>query len=48
MLGYMTDVQIPAAIEGLRLRGVYVRTAQEDGSSQLSDSKLLDRAGELD
>ena len=30
-----------------RLRGVDVLTAQEDGSRELSDSRLLDRATEL-
>jgi hypothetical protein len=42
------DVHIPAAItEGLRLRGVDVLTAQEDGGRRLSDDKLLDRATAL-
>ena len=42
------DVHIPAAItEGLRLRGVDVRTAQEDGGRRLPDDKLLDRATAL-
>lgn len=30
--------------EGLRLRGVNVLTAQEDGTAEISDSQLLDRA----
>jgi hypothetical protein len=30
--------------EGLRLRGVNVLTAQEDGAAELPDSELLDRA----
>ena len=39
------DVHIRLALtEGLRLRGVAVRTAQEDGSVELPDSELLDRA----
>jgi predicted nuclease of predicted toxin-antitoxin system len=39
------DVHVPTAVtRGLRLRGVDVLTAQEDGSRQLSDPKLLDRA----
>ena len=43
------DVHIPAAItEGLRLRGVEVLTAQEDGGRRLPDDKLLDRATELE
>jgi hypothetical protein len=42
------DVHIPAAItEGLRLRGVDVLTAQEDGGRRLPDDKLLDRATAL-
>ena len=39
------DVHIPAAItEGLRLRGVDVLTAQEDGRRRLPDTALLDHA----
>jgi predicted nuclease of predicted toxin-antitoxin system len=39
------DVHVRRAItEGLRLRGVDVLTAQEDGASRLSDPDLLDRA----
>lgn len=39
------DVHIPSAITvELRLRGVKVVTAQEDGAGQLNDSMLLDRA----
>ena len=42
------DVHIPAAItEGLRLRGVDVLTAQEDGARRLQDPALLDRATAL-
>jgi predicted nuclease of predicted toxin-antitoxin system len=42
------DVHIPAAItEGLRLRGVDVLTAQEDGGRRLSDDTLLDRSTAL-
>jgi hypothetical protein len=42
------DVHIPFAITAeLRLRGVDVLTAQEDGASQLKDSNLLDRATAL-
>lgn len=38
----------PAAItEGLRLRGVDVLTAAEDGRHQLDDPALLDRASQL-
>ena len=36
-----------AVTEGLRLRGVYVLTAQEDGARELSDPELLDRADAL-
>lgn len=39
---------VPRAITvGLRLRGVDVVTAQEDGASELDDAALLDRAAEL-
>lgn len=42
------DHNVPLAIStGLRLRGVDVLTAYEDGSHQLDDSTLLDRATEL-
>lgn len=42
------DVHIPRAItNGLRLRGVDVLTAQEDKTTTLDDSSLLDRATEL-
>jgi hypothetical protein len=42
------DVHIPKPITvGLRLRGVDVLTAQEDGAGELSDPALLDRATEL-
>ncbi len=47
-VGIYMDVHIPRAItNGLRLRGVDVLTAQEDGTITLIDSKLLDRATEL-
>jgi predicted nuclease of predicted toxin-antitoxin system len=40
-----TDHHVPRAIvTGLRLRGVDVLTAYEDGSSELDDPPLLDRA----
>lgn len=39
---------VPRAItNGLRLRGVDVLTAYEDGASELRDPALLDRAAEL-
>jgi hypothetical protein len=42
------DVQVPyASATGLRLRGVDVLTAQEDGGAQLLDPALLDRASVL-
>jgi hypothetical protein len=43
------DYHVPRAItNGLRLREVDVLTAHEDGTSDLQDSALLDRAAELD
>src|SRR5262245_11403990 len=42
------DVHVHIAItEGLRLRGIDVLTAQEDGTRRLSDVALLDRASAL-
>ena len=42
------DVHVPAAItRGLVLRGVDVMTAQLDGTTELNDPDLLDRATEL-
>lgn len=42
------DHHVPRAItNGLRLRGVNVLTAHEDGASHLRDPALLDRAAEL-
>ncbi|MCP4681452.1 MAG: hypothetical protein GY864_03880 [Desulfobacterales bacterium] len=42
------DQHVPRAITiGLRLRGIDVITAFEDGNSRLDDPELLDRAGEL-
>lgn len=42
------DVHVPYAITiGLRLRGVDVITAQEDGSRKLEDSDLLNRVTTL-
>lgn len=47
-LALYMDVHVPRAItNGLRRRGVDVLTAQEDGSSNLADPLLLDRATEL-
>ena len=42
------DHHVPRAVtEGLRLRGVDVLTAHEDGASELDDASLLDRAHSL-
>ena len=47
-LGLYMDVHAPAAItRGLVLRGVDVLTAQLDGTTELADPDLLDRATEL-
>ena len=43
------DHNVPRAItNGLKLKGIDLITAYEDGSSQLDDSELLDRASELE
>ena len=43
------DHNVPRAItNGLNLKGIDLITAYEDGSSQLDDSELLDRASELE
>lgn len=42
------DVHVRLAVaNGLRLRGVDVLRAQEDGTTELADPRLLDRASEL-
>ncbi len=42
------DVHVRKAVtNGLRIRGVDVITAQEDGAATWPDDRLLDRAGEL-
>jgi len=42
------DHNVPRAITvGLRLRGVDILTAYEDGAADMDDSALLDRATEL-
>jgi hypothetical protein len=47
-IAFYMDHHVPRAITlGLRLRGVVVLTAYEDGASELADVTLLDRAGEL-
>lgn len=48
-IAFYMDHQVPRAITiGLRLRGVDVITAYEDGASEWGDSELLDRATELE
>jgi predicted nuclease of predicted toxin-antitoxin system len=48
-IAFYVDHHVPRAITvGLRLRGVDVLTAYEDGASELDDPELLDRAGELE
>ena len=43
------DVHVPRAVTtALRLRGIDVLTAQEDGAEQLDDGPLLKRATQLD
>jgi len=43
------DHNVPRAItNGLKLKGVDLITAYEDGSSQLDDTELLDRASKLE
>ncbi len=44
---YMDEHVHRAITTGVRLRGVDVLTAQEDGQRQVSDNVLLDRATEL-
>jgi len=47
-LAFYVDHHVPRAITlGLRLRGVDVLTAYEDGASELEDAAVLDRASEL-
>jgi predicted nuclease of predicted toxin-antitoxin system len=48
MISFYMDQHIPRAItEGLRLRGVDVVTAYEDGASRMEDAELMDRATEI-
>jgi len=48
MISIYMDQHIPRAItEGLRLRGVDVITAFEDGADKMGDAELLDRASKL-
>lgn len=47
-IAFYMDHHVPKAItNGLRLRGVDVLTAYEDGTSEYDDDDLLDRATEL-
>jgi predicted nuclease of predicted toxin-antitoxin system len=47
-VSFYMDVHVHRAVtEGLRLRGVDVLTAQEDGTAEYEDPALLDRATEL-
>ena len=47
-VGLYLDVHVRRAVtEGLRLRGVDVLTAQDDGAGELDDPNLLDRAAAL-
>jgi len=47
-VGLYMNANVPRAItDGLRLRGVDVLTAQQDGSAGLSDWDLLNRASTL-
>ena len=48
MITLYMDHHVPRAItEGLRLRGIDVLTAYEDGADDIGDPALLDRATEL-
>lgn len=48
MITFFMDHNVPRSITvGLRLRGVDVITAHEDGANDMDDSALLDRATEL-
>lgn len=48
-LALYMDQHVPRAITtGLRMRGVDVLTAYEDGASRIDDASLLERASALD
>jgi len=48
MITFYMDHNVPRAITaGLRLRGIDVITAYEDGADEMDDSALLDRATQL-
>jgi predicted nuclease of predicted toxin-antitoxin system len=47
-LSIYMDVHIPMAVTaGLRRRNIDVLTSQQDGTAQLSDDRLMERASEL-
>jgi hypothetical protein len=47
-IGLYMDVHVPYSVTyALRLRGVDVLTAQQDGADQLTDAALLNRATNL-
>jgi predicted nuclease of predicted toxin-antitoxin system len=47
-IGLYMDVHVRRAVTtGLRLRGLDILTAQEDGAGDFEDTRLLDRATEL-
>ena len=49
MIRFYMDQHVPLAVtNGLRLRGFDVLTAFEDGTYELPDPELLDRAGVLE
>ena len=48
-LAFYMDVHIPRAVtDGLRLRGIDVVTAQEDGSATFDDAQLVSRVTVLE
>ncbi len=48
MIAFYMNQHVPRAItEGLRIRGVDVITAYEDGASEIGDPELMNRATEL-
>jgi len=48
VIAFYLDAHVPRAIAlGLRMRGIDVLTAQEDGAAMFSDAELLDRATHL-
>jgi predicted nuclease of predicted toxin-antitoxin system len=47
-INFYMDHHVPRAVTlGLRLRKADVITAYEDGTSEIDDAEILDRAGEL-